>query len=78
MRLEITLRELRKGDRIGMARGWAEVLNTPIQNKHNKKIAGEAYFGFLVRYEDGIVSQVTGLPSAEVEVVREKNSGDGS
>lgn len=74
MILEIPLREVRKGDRIGTARGWAEILNTPVQNKHNQKVAGEPFFGFTVRHEDGTVSQVTGAPSVEVEVVREEVS----
>lgn len=70
MTLTIPAVEARRGDRIKMATGWAEVITPPTQNKHNPSSGGQHHVGFVVRYDDLRGGTVLVPWNTEVTVVR--------
>jgi hypothetical protein len=68
--LSLTAVEIRQGDRIKMAEGWAEVITPPSQNKHNPSSGGQPHVGFVVRYDDQRAGSVMVPWNTEVTVVR--------
>lgn len=60
--------ELKRGDQVEVASGWAVVHDQPQPNKHGA-VGGVMRYGFLVKFADGRIHHVSSLGNVEVACI---------